>query len=1305
MKPRTPRFRPIASALFRLRPLLAILLTVAALSYLTPLAATALIGQETLRLHAQRALLSAAGRDVILEGPVRLTMFPWLGLQAGPVTMPNAPGFGPQPLARVQSVTIGLNLWALVQKKILVQSIAMREPSLELNRDTQGRENWLAAALAAPVASADESATGWKVDSLPYGLQMANASLTYTDARTDTQFTVRHLNLLTGSGKTFNFSLSCEVTANPLDIVAEIHAKGQASYGETGEYIFVHGAEVAGAIGKTAAQTRPQIDPQARFSAMVLFHGQGGALEVSNLLLEGLDARVTGQINIAGLYDATPTLWGALSASAKRNGPWREVLGLAPIHLNHWPVFTTPEPVQESMTPVLRSPAPPSRIEAKLEFGATPDGWKLDTFVLHDGPGKLTAEASWFNQDLRFDILANDFDLDAWIPRGGAKLPLLPVWPRPGWAVHGKVSAKDVRLGGQDIAELLLSAQGEQGALRLYPFTIRASECLTAADLRLQPTTAGASFTGKTSLVPLPHFGNAQPHSAAPSDAATALVKTAEASLTGEITTSGAAGTLQLRMDDLPPNWQPPQLSQGWIKTLRTLGGLSAKSGFRVYAPQGLPDEAWNAWEATGLEIKTHTGSISGSMRGDADKTVVDLAADRLELDKLSALAPLSHESSGGLSLRPLEGRVAVRKFAAWGLEFDDVLLSGQVSPQSLRISTLSAQLAGGKISGGFDMENKAGRRSASLTLSGSGVQAGPLSSALLPGGTRLTGSLEGRASLEASEPIGQPLWRNARAQAELQLGSGSIAFGLVQAKPASGFGWPVNRAVLGLKFTNRAAAQGNEAQRESVLVDVTGSLRLDMPGAVRQSQIDLHGQAGLDSSGRPLWYRQSQAEGSFTFVLPFSQPVRLANCLWKGKFETDLERGGFSLADVELNAAGLPARLRLNGSPGPSPQSPLSFSGVLDIPEFSPRDAAARQGITVPRLADPLAWRRARLSTELGGTLKDMHFNHITLGLDDAVLTGQASVTDGKIHAGLAVNVLDLDRLFPAEDIQDPSRRAEQTVPMDLLRDTALDAKLHAGKLIKSRLVWGNTLMEANILGGRFSYRQQAEDFYGGRFSLDVKGDARGPELKAQAAMRVSGTSGVELLKDLSGGSALTKGVLEFELNGASTGNTDKKLVRRLAGTARFDLTNGGMVFRDSNTKPQQSAPSSQQPAVERDPMQPKPAHATAQGTDAMPFGHMGAGFSIHEGVGTTTDFMFTGPVVSAKGSGMVSLVDETILLNLTASVRDVGDLPVRIHGALYDPQLDIDRSGILADTLVNIIKGVVNIPANLLNQLRRLF
>jgi len=1235
---------------------------------------------------------------VLLEGPVRLTMFPWLGLRAGPVTVRNAPGFGPEPLAQVQSVTIGLNLWALTRKQILVESVTLGNPTLQLSRDAQGRENWLATIAPPP---GEDPSPGWKVDSLPYGLRLANASLAYTDALTGARFSVSRLNLHTGSGKTFDFSLSCQVTASHLGATAEIHAKGRASYGPTGEHIFVHGAEVTGVLGRTPVQAfteasaqAVQADPKAQFSATVLFHGQGGAVDISHLVVEGLGARVTGQVDIAGLYEDTPTLRGSLTASAERNGPW---MGLLRLDAPQGPALAPP-PNRETLVPSLRAPAPPRRIEAELDFGAAPGGWKVDKFVLRDGPGKLTAEASWLNQDLRFEARASELDLDAWIPHGGAEVALPPGWPRPGWSVHGKVSARDVRLAGQDVGDLRLSAQGEHGALRLYPFTVRAAECVTSADLRLQPTPEGATFTAQASAALMPRSDTAQLPPA--SAAASTPGNTAEARLSGEITPAGATGALQLRLDDLPATWQPSQIPEAWAKTLRALGGLSAKCAFRAYAPQGRPDEAWNAWEATGLEVNTRQGLLSGSLSGKDGKVVVDLAADRLELDRLAALTSLGGGAPAVLFPWPLEGRVNVRRFAAWGQEFEDVVATGQVSAQAVKLSTVSAVLGGGKLSGGFSLEDKAGRRQASLTLAGSGLQGAPLS-ALLPSGPRLTGLLEGRVSLEASEGIGQPLWRNARAQADLQMGPGSVGFGPATAKP--GAPWPVNRAVLALKIVSRApSAQGPEPPREAALADVTGSLRLETPGSIRQSQMELHGQAGLDASGRPLWYRQPQAEGSLSFIVPFAQPVRMASCQWKGKFETDLEKGSFSLSDVALNAAGLPARLRVSGNPGPG--GVMTLAGMLDIPEFSPRDAANRLGLTVPPLAGPQTWRRARLSAELAGTPKDVRINRIAATLDDALLTGQAALTAGKTRLDLAVNVLDLDSLSPGEDIVEPAKRPEQAIPLDMLREGAVEVRLQAGKLIKSRLVWGNALLEANILGGRFSYRQQAEDFYRGKFLLDVQGDARGPELKTQATMRVSGTSGVELLKDLSGGSALTKGVLEFELNAASSGNTDKVLIRRLAGTARFDLMNGAMVFRDSNAKPHQAAaPTSQILANDRDTVAPKPAPTAA--ADATPFGRMGAAFVIRQGVGATKEFMLTGPAVSAKGPGTVSLVDETIALNLLASVKDVGELPVRIYGPLYDPKLDIDRSGILAETIVNIVKGVVNTPANLLHHLRRLF
>lgn len=1248
-----------------MRIILAAAALLSVLAFLLPRAATRLIGQDLLRAEAQAALSAALDRPVDIQGDVRLTMVPWFGLRTGKVTVANDPGFGPEPLLSVDSVTIGLNLPALVSRRIVVDSVAMSSAVLHLGRDASGRENWRVSPRETPSPRED----GWKVESLPSGLRMSNAHLSYTDALTGLSLDVRRLNLNTSQSRPFEFSLSCEATVNPLGLTGELHVQGVGSYGQSGEAVFVHKSQAAGWLQLPPASGLP--GERVLFSGKVRVHGEQGAFEVANLVLDGLGVRVTGQVNAGGLYLEQPYVYLNLAAKAARRGEWTKLLGL---NLAGHPGGHPPSPKGSAVSePVISQPAPSGDIEAELELASTPVGWLAKKVLLRDGPGKVSGMVKNIGGNVSFDVSANDWNLGSWL--GAAAIP----WTGSGSgfkSLRGRLSGRDLRLGSLEVDDMELSALGDKGELRIYPFTAKAGQALITTDIRIKPGPVASSFSATSSIQSM------SPGSSAQGEPLTM----AELNASGEAGPDGAAGKLRLGVADYSQDWKPAWLPDEALKAWSLLGGGGANASFRF--------PARGAWELTDLDVQSGSFHVTGKASGGKAATILDLQADRLDLDRLRQLGEVFGGEGDGWAPWPIEARVAAKRLSAPGLDIDDLVVAGQASAGSIKLSTVTGATLGGKFSGGLDFENAPGGKTLSVSLSASGVQSSQLSG-LWPQLPKANGPIDCRLAAESSVGAGVPVWQELHGQADLQMGQGSIAFSAEQGRPQP---WPLSRATASLKFAARPApAQTGDKGHEAVLADLSGPVRVDSPGVVRSSLVEIRGQLGLDASGKPLWFRQPKAEGSHLLVLPFGGPGKTVRATWSGKFDADLDKGAFAFSSLDLNLAGIPGKAALSGQPG---QGGLTLAGTLDIPEFNPREAAPRLGLAIPSGADPNVWRRARLSADIGGTLKEIRLGRIQGALDDAVITGQASIAPARNRLDLAVTTLDLDRLNPAPQYTDPTKRPEEPLPLAELRDLSLDARLRFGWLIKDRLIWENALTEFTAQGGRFELRQTAPSFYGGPYLFDLKGDARGNELKAQMEIKLSSFQAPLLLRDLAGGTGLTAGQCDFNVNVETHGATDRALRRHAGGTASFEVRGGKLAIKEAAGRGREPSPPPP-PMGDRDAPRPAPPPPS----DGLAFSKMGATFTVREGLAITRDMILVGDGVTAKGDGWVSLDDERIDLNLMAAVPDVGELPVRISGPLYDPKLDIDKSRILGDTIMNIFKGVIRIPGNVLHQLRRVF
>ncbi|KUJ73329.1 membrane assembly protein AsmA [Ruegeria marisrubri] len=137
------------------------------------------------------------GRDLTLSGDVRLSFWPVLGVETGPVTFGNADWAGPEPMLTASGLSVGVDAAALLSGNVKIKQIIARDPVLRLEK-TGDKANWEigpapAAATSAPAATDGESpSTGAPAAAREVTLdtlEMTNARVIYAeDGRTTFDF-------------------------------------------------------------------------------------------------------------------------------------------------------------------------------------------------------------------------------------------------------------------------------------------------------------------------------------------------------------------------------------------------------------------------------------------------------------------------------------------------------------------------------------------------------------------------------------------------------------------------------------------------------------------------------------------------------------------------------------------------------------------------------------------------------------------------------------------------------------------------------------------------------------------------------------------------------------------------------------------------------------------------------------------------------------------------------------------------------------------------------------------------------------
>jgi AsmA protein len=151
------------------------------------------------------------GQELVLEGDLKLSVLPWLGISTGKMSLNNAPDFQNQPFASIEESDINVLLLPLFSKKIEVSRIVLKGLVLNLTKNKQGIANWSALTQSADTKIvAPETITTSKQNQQPAlavfavgGIAIENARINWDDANTGQHIEIKDLRLNTDK-VTFN---------------------------------------------------------------------------------------------------------------------------------------------------------------------------------------------------------------------------------------------------------------------------------------------------------------------------------------------------------------------------------------------------------------------------------------------------------------------------------------------------------------------------------------------------------------------------------------------------------------------------------------------------------------------------------------------------------------------------------------------------------------------------------------------------------------------------------------------------------------------------------------------------------------------------------------------------------------------------------------------------------------------------------------------------------------------------------------------------------------------------------------------
>lgn len=198
----------------------------------------------------------ATGRDLVIEGELQLSLFPWLAIDIGRMELGNAPGFDDTPFASFESARLSVRVIPmLLRREVVVGTAALDSLRVNLQVRKDGTGNWEDFGEAGE-DSADEGTDEAADESGSPTIDVASisvtdAALTFTDASTGDRFELSDLNLTSGriaAGESVPLDGGFSFALDPAGISGQIDIKVELEFDTDAATVSVNDLEISGQI-------------------------------------------------------------------------------------------------------------------------------------------------------------------------------------------------------------------------------------------------------------------------------------------------------------------------------------------------------------------------------------------------------------------------------------------------------------------------------------------------------------------------------------------------------------------------------------------------------------------------------------------------------------------------------------------------------------------------------------------------------------------------------------------------------------------------------------------------------------------------------------------------------------------------------------------------------------------------------------------------------------------------------------------------------------------------------------------------
>ena len=418
----------------------------------------------------------ATGRTLNLEGDIGLSVFPWIALELGPLSLSNAKNFEAEHFAKIDGAQIRIKLMPLLKKELEMDTIVLDGLILNLEKNKAGKTNWDDLGGKTKQKSNDntqdsnaaEPAVGLAALSIA-GVQLTNANILWSDKSSAADYTIKNLNLKTDPiepGQPTNVELGFDMTSAAPQMAANVSLDAQLM-ADMEQQLFT----LSDLSFKTKATGNDLPLPEMTLS----LNGDISAdlnkqtADLSQLLIQIQDLAVESDIEATQILSEQPQFSGQIAVKAFN---LRQMAQQLAIELPVMADTNTLELVQ------LNSP-----------ISGSSNNFSLDNLTLLLDQSKLTGQFSVNNfaePALKFKLALDKLDADPYMPlaesdtaktvaspatAGAGAVSELPLDTLRDLNIAGSLNIGQLKFSGTQSSDIKININAKDGIIKLHPLS------------------------------------------------------------------------------------------------------------------------------------------------------------------------------------------------------------------------------------------------------------------------------------------------------------------------------------------------------------------------------------------------------------------------------------------------------------------------------------------------------------------------------------------------------------------------------------------------------------------------------------------------------------------------------------------------------------------------------------------------------------------------------------------------------------------------------------------------------------------